>query len=156
MFAVELQRAEPPAAAQEGMLPAPIHGRIAGLRVLCIDNEPDVLDGMRALLDGWGCTTVSARDAGGALERLRETGEQPDIILADFHLDTGTGLEAAEKLRATVGNHVPIIVITADHSMEVQREVRARGFSLLRKPLKAAALRALMHQLTWQRAAAAE
>jgi hypothetical protein len=51
---------------------------------------------------------------------------------------------------------VPVIVITADHSADVQRQVRLRGFALLRKPLKAAALRALMYQLTWQRAVAAE
>jgi hypothetical protein len=51
---------------------------------------------------------------------------------------------------------VPAIVITADYSPEVQREVRMRGHALLRKPLKAAALRALIYQLTWQRAVAAE
>jgi hypothetical protein len=49
-----------------------------------------------------------------------------------------------------------VIIITADHSAEVQREVRKRGYALLRKPLKAAALRALMYQLTLQRAVAAE
>ena len=48
-----------------------------------------------------------------------------------------------------------MIVITADHSAEVQREVRARGYALLRKPLKAAALRALVYQMTRQRALAA-
>ncbi len=55
-----------------------------------------------------------------------------------------------------VGDHVPVIVITADPSAEVLREVRGQGHALLRKPLKAAALRALMHQLAWQRAVAAE
>ena len=39
---------------------------------------------------------------------------------------------------------------------KVQREVRMHSYALLRKPLKAAALRALMYQLTWQRAVAAE
>ncbi len=57
---------------------------------------------------------------------------------------------AATKIQA------PVIVITADHSAEVQREIRTRGYALLRKPLKAAALRALMYQLTLQRAVAAE
>jgi CheY-like chemotaxis protein len=76
--------------------------------------------------------------------------------LADYHLDDGTGLEAVAELRAAARSQVPVIVITADHSAEVQREVRLRGFALLRKPLKAAALRALMYQLTWQRAVAAE
>jgi hypothetical protein len=58
-------------------------------------------------------------------------------------------------LRAVAKVHAPVIVITADHSAEVQRAVRARGFALLRKPLKAAALRALVYQMTRQRAAAA-
>jgi hypothetical protein len=59
-------------------------------------------------------------------------------------------------VRAEARVQAPVIVITADHSAEVQREVRVHGFALLRKPLKAAALRALMYQLTWQRAVAAE
>ena len=84
------------------------------------------------------------------------TGEQPDIILADFHLDGGTGLEAVAALHSAAQSQIPVIVITADHSAEVQREIRKLGYALLRKPLKAAALRALMYQLTLQRAVAAE
>ena len=80
----------------------------------------------------------------------------PDIILADYHLDDGTGLEAVAACVPGRAVQTPVIVITADHSAEVQREVRLRGYALLRKPLKAAALRALMYQLTWQRAVAAE
>jgi len=48
-----------------------------------------------------------------------------------------------------------VILITADHSAQVQRAIRARGYALLRKPLKAAALRALMFQMTRQRASVA-
>ena len=63
---------------------------------------------------------------------------------------------AVAALRAASRTQIPAIIITADHSAEVQREVRLKGHALLRKPLKAAALRALMHQLTWRRAVAAE
>jgi Na+/proline symporter/signal transduction histidine kinase/CheY-like chemotaxis protein len=155
-FSVELPRAESqptPEAAQP--VPA-VPGRIAGLKVLCIDNEPDVLDGMRTLLDGWGCTTWTAQTAAEAVDVLWQARDTPDIILADFHLDGGTGLEALAVLRATTKVHAPVVVITADHSAEVQREIRAQGYALLRKPLKAAALRALMYQLTLRRAVAAE
>ena len=62
-----------------------------GLKVLCIDNEPDVLDGMQALLEGWGCTCHDGAEAAEAIEQLRRTGDVPDIILADYHLDGGTG-----------------------------------------------------------------
>ena len=146
LFSVALPRTQPkllPRAAP------PAIGRIAGLRVLCIDNEPAVVRGMQTLLEGWGCAVVAAGSGAEALARLREGGAEPDIILVDFHLDRGSGLEAVAALRAAVGTRAqaPVIVITADHSAEVQRQARLAGCALLRKPLKAAALRALMYQL---------
>jgi len=154
-FSVELPRAEPRVAEEAGAAATPSAGRIAGLAVLCIDNEPAVLQGMQTLLGGWGCTVITARSSAEAVAALREGARSPDIILADYHLDDGTGLEAVAALRQA-GSLAPVIVITADPSAVVQREVRTHGYALLRKPLKAAALRALMHQLTWQRAVAAE
>ncbi len=157
MFAVELPRAEARIRRRsKGSLRCRPSGASPGSRSCVIDNEPDVLNGMQSLLEGWGCTTIVAQNAAEAIERLREAGERPDIILADYHLDSGTGLEAVSALRAAAKAHAPVIVITADHSAEVLRAVRARGYALLRKPLKAAALRALMYQLTRQRAVAAE
>jgi CheY-like chemotaxis protein len=129
---------------------------MTGLKVLCIDNEAAVLRGMQALLDGWGCRVTTAQGAAEAARQLAANGTSPDIILADYHLDGGTGLEAVAALRASTRLDAPVIVITADNSAEVLREVRVRGYALLRKPVKAAALRALMYQLTWQRAVAAE
>jgi Na+/proline symporter/signal transduction histidine kinase len=155
-FSVELPAAEARAAGEPGTTVTPSVGRMVGLTVLCIDNEPAVLRGMQTLLEGWGCSVVTAHSAADAVGQLNENSLRPDIILADYHLDDGTGLEAVADLRVAVRSQAPVIVITADHSAEVQRQVRLRGFALLRKPLKAAALRALMYQLTWQRAVAAE
>src|SRR5262245_52455204 len=159
MFAVTLPRAEPQRTVPAGLAAAPTAaGQLAGLTVLCIDNEPDVLNALCILLEGWGCTVVSAESGVEAAARLREANAAVSIILADYHLDGGTGLEALTALRAELKAEAdpPVIIITADHSAEVQRAVRARGYALLRKPLKAAALRALMFQLARQRAAAAE
>jgi Na+/proline symporter/signal transduction histidine kinase/ActR/RegA family two-component response regulator len=156
LFAVELPRARPQHTAQAVVSVAPTVGRLAGLNVLCIDNEPDVLNALRILLEGWSCTVIAAESGAEARRRLRTAKAAPDIILADYHLDGSTGLEAVAALRAGPQTQLPVIVITADHSAEVQRAVRARGYALLRKPLKAAALRALMYQLTRQRAVAAE
>ena len=155
-FSVELPQAEPSVAKEPGLVVAPSVGRLGGLAVLCIDNEPAVLRGMQTLLEGWGCAVTTAQSTAEAVRKLREAERMPDIILADYHLDEGTGLHAVAVVRAEARVQAPVIVITADHSAEVQREVRVHGFALLRKPLKAAALRALMYQLTWQRAVAAE
>jgi Na+/proline symporter/signal transduction histidine kinase len=155
-FSVELPRATPRVLAEPAAAITPSVGRIAGLTVLCIDNEPAGLRGMQVLLEGWGCRVIAAKNAAEAIAGLGETAARPDIILADYHLDDGTGVEAVAAIRLAAGSQAPVIVITADHSAEVQREVRMHGYALLRKPLKAAALRALMYQLTWQRAVAAE
>ena len=111
---------------------------------------------MRALLEGWGCGVILAESAAEAIVALPHNARRPDIIFADYHLDSGTGLDAIAAVRAAVGADIPAIVITADHSAEVQRRIRQSDCGLLRKPLKAAAFRALLSQLLRQRPAAAE
>jgi CheY-like chemotaxis protein/anti-sigma regulatory factor (Ser/Thr protein kinase) len=156
MFAVRLPRAEPRQTAEPSVAATPVGGRLAGLRVLAIDNEPDVLNALSVLLEGWGCTVLPAINRAEAVSRLRAASAEPDMILADYHLDGTTGPEVIRALRTGLKVQPPVVVITADHSAEVQRAVRTHGYALLRKPLKAAALRSLMHQLTRQRAVAAE
>ena len=132
-------------------------GQIVGTVALCIDNEPAVLDGMDALLQGWGCEVIKADSTATAVALLEAGDVRPDIVLADYHLDDDvTGLEAIGVLREAVHIDLPAIIITADHSPEVQRELRQREIALLRKPVKAAALRSLMTQYALRRAAAAE
>ena len=156
MFTVDLPRADNDVSAEPSLEDASPAGRLAALTVLCVENEPSVLLGMQVLLGGWGCAVLAAQGTGEALNLLRERGVVPDIVLADYHLDEGTGIDTVAAVRAATNAEIPAIIITADHSAALQREVRARGYALLRKPLKAAALRALMHQLTSQRAVAAE
>ena len=65
-------------------------------------------------------------------------------------LTTRLGLAAIAAIRRKLGSDIPAIIITADHTAEVERLVREAGCSILRKPLKAAALRALMTRLLMQ------
>src|ERR671938_523716 len=109
---------------------------------------------MEALLKGWGCHVLTATSISEALERIRASKIVPDVILADYHLDEGTGIEAVEAVRAAIDGPIPAVIITADQSPEVQRDVRWRGYGLLRKPLKAAALRAVLTQMALRRSAA--
>jgi CheY-like chemotaxis protein len=61
-----------------------------------------------------------------------------------------------KSIREALGRDVPVVIITADHSLEVQREVRAMGLIMLRKPLKAAQLRAMLSRVATQLRIAAE
>ena len=58
------------------------------------------------------------------------------------------------RIRKDMALQVPAVLITADHSLEVQREVRAYDIPLLRKPLKAGALRAILSKIAISRQAA--
>ena len=125
--------------------------------MLCIDNEPAGLRGMQVLLEGWGCIVITARNAAEAIARLAREALSRRISSSPTTISTmAPAWRRWRPCGPRRGRRSPVIVITADHSAEVQREVRLRGYALLRKPLKAAALRALMYQLTWQRAVAAE
>ncbi len=127
---------------------------LPALTALCVDNEPAVLDAMATLLTGWGWRVVTAANRAQALEALATLGSVPDVVLADYHLDSETGLDVIAAVRRRLGHEVPAVVITADQSAEVQRDVRLLDIGLLRKPLRAAALRALLAQHTLRRTAA--
>ena len=59
---------------------------ISGLRVLAIDDEPSILEGLRTLLQEWGCDIRTASDEASALERLEGWFTPPDLIISDLHL----------------------------------------------------------------------
>ena len=118
--------------------------KLENLSVLCVDNERDILDGMEMLLERWGCTVLLAEDLQQAVQQIREHGK-PGLALVDYHLsDQSNGLDVLEHLQSLLGEPLPAIVITADRSPELESEVRDQNFGLLRKPIKPAALRALM------------
>ena len=116
------------------------------MRVLVIDNEAQVLEGMTSLLDTWRCRVIAASNAEGALSELDRTGETPELLLVDYHLDHGrVGTEAIRAIRKRVDAGIPAAIITADHSPAIQDDVRKlAGVSLLLKPIKPARLRALI------------
>jgi CheY-like chemotaxis protein/anti-sigma regulatory factor (Ser/Thr protein kinase) len=130
--------------------------QLADLVVLCIDNEPKILDGMATLLGGWGCHVLKAADLKAALATLSDAKALPSGLLVDYHLDAGNGIEAITALRWRFGAELPAILVTADRSPAVREEARARDIQVLAKPLKPAALRALMAQWRVTRLAAAE
>jgi Na+/proline symporter/signal transduction histidine kinase len=127
---------------------------LSGMRVLAIDNEPLVLDGMRTLLGKWGCRVAIARGLDEALEALAALDGAPDAIVADYHLDQGDGLAAIAALRRRIGQPVAAILATADRSHEVSEAAALADVALLNKPLKPAPLRAQLTRCLALRAAA--
>ena len=130
--------------------------QLSGITILCIDNDLAILDGMETLLGGWGCRVFKAPDLKAAIAVIADTKVSPDGLLVDYHLDDGNGIAAIKELRRRFGADITAILITADRSPYVREDARANGIQLLNKPVKPAALRALLTQWRMQRVAAAE
>lgn len=144
-----------PAAAIISEITDPRIRELDGAVILCIDDSPDILDGMSALLGGWQCDVRVAES--GAKWRGALNGDTPDLILADYHLDGDKdGLQLVAEICSDIGRVIPAVVISADQSEELRDEARRRGHAILSKPVKPAALRALMTRLLVQRAALAD
>ncbi|HYD31921.1 MAG TPA: NahK/ErcS family hybrid sensor histidine kinase/response regulator [Azospirillaceae bacterium] len=123
----------------------PSPDRLTGVLALVVDNEQGILDGMRALLGGWACGVLLATSVEEALAAVAESERLPDIIIADYHLEDGTtGVEAIERVRESCGRAIPALLITANRTTDLLKEVHKRGCRLLNKPVKPAQLRAML------------
>jgi PAS domain S-box-containing protein len=135
-------RARRSAAGEPALLPPEPVG-LRGLRVLCVDNDAAILDGMDALLGAWGVEVTKARDSVEAQQIVGRC--EVDAVLADYHLgDALGGLELLRRLQRMRGAGLGAALISADHGAELAQLARAAGFPLLHKPLRPAALRALL------------
>ena len=108
------------------------------LRILVLDDEAPVREGMRALLQSWGHEVALAASP-------REALQQPgtfDLLLSDLRLGEGlSGLAAARTLEG-LGKARQVAVITGETAQAEREQVQAAGFMLLYKPVPAAQLRA--------------
>jgi CheY-like chemotaxis protein len=144
-FSIELPLGDAAMAARRPVSTrAPQATALDGLRVLCIDNERQILDGMTVLLEGWGCSVVSAISAGKALATVKEHDGAIDLVIADYHLGRGNGLALVAQIRERLGHEVPAVLVTADRDRSLQEQARAMGVGFLNKPVRPAALRATL------------
>jgi CheY-like chemotaxis protein len=102
---------------------------------------------MRTLLQGWGCRVVCAASLPEALSALTAQQMAPDVALVDLQLDDGLdGFAVVAALRAAFGADLPAALISADRSDGVRAAAREQGIVPMPKPVRIAALRALLAQ----------
>jgi Na+/proline symporter/signal transduction histidine kinase len=129
---------------------------MSGTLIVCIENDRAILDGMKTLLTGWDAKVIAAVDPASAAEAIAATDERITGLLVDYHLDRGNGIAAIRDIRQRFGEGIPAILITADRSPHVRDAAREDGIVVLNKPVKPAALRALLGQWRTQQMVAAE
>lgn len=136
--------------------PTPIAQQLHGFRVLCIDNEPKILEGMRLLMSGWGCEVSQAGSFAEIGQWTDIEARAPDLVIADYHLDDGNGIDAVLRLRQVYAKDIPALLITADRTLEVRAQAEKEGIAVQHKPVRPAALRAYINQVFSLTRAAAE
>jgi signal transduction histidine kinase/ActR/RegA family two-component response regulator len=115
------------------------------LRVLVVDDEPDVRLALTMLLRGWGCDVIEAESHVQAVAAIQSMHWQPQFAIVDFRLREGeTGITVLDWLREHFDSHLPGVIITGDIAADKLSEVRSSGYRVLHKPVSPAKLRALL------------
>ncbi len=147
VFSLILDKAEPVEVLPTKTSPLEAVHDLNHLRVLCVDNEEEILIGMQTLLERWGCDVKVALDIKQSLKAL-DNQWIPDVIFSDYRLDHGrTGLEVLQQCRLRLGDCFEGVIISADRSPDMLDGINSNGFSFMAKPVKPLKLRALLNRI---------
>jgi signal transduction histidine kinase/CheY-like chemotaxis protein len=144
---------EPDAAAAPGPDgPLPPGGDL----ILVIEDPPESLQGLRAILHGRGHRVVACRSATEALDALKFL--RPRLILTDVRPPGAGGLEVVRDLRARAETRgVPIVALASSAGTEERARAREAGCEdVLNRPLQPETVLALLARLLDPSAAPAE
>lgn len=118
---------------------------LKGVTVMCIDNDPDVLNGMVELLTAWDCDVIAANSYSQALSLYNDHKNDIEILLVDYQLDHDfNGIALIAELRKQLSHYLPAILITATTDSDLEEKALAADIGFMRKLVKPAALRAMM------------
>jgi DNA-binding response OmpR family regulator len=116
-------------------------GERLGAIILVVDDDPEIRDVVRWLLEDEGWTVETASDGRDALERA--TRARPALIVLDMGLPILNGEEVAMRLREVYVDPPPIIVVSAD-GRAGEKAARIGAASYLHKPFDVDALARLV------------
>ena len=112
-------------------------------KILCLDNDEAILEGMSTLLTKWGYQVFKATEPEQAAEIIQQ--ENIQVWLVDQHLNNNkVGLDFILQHRQ---EHVAVALITADSDPELPQKLKDLNIILLKKPLKPASLRSWLSGL---------
>ena len=114
--------------------------------ILVVDDSPTIRGFARLLLRALDVTVVEAEDGAKALAAARASA--PAVVLADVNMPVMDGLTLTRELRRDrVLKDVPVLLLSADKSEDLQRQGREAGANeILQKPLQAAELHAAVRR----------
>jgi len=124
---------------------------VSGLRVLIIDDEPDVRAALALLLAQWGVVSEIVATAEEALARIA-AGTAYDVVLTDHRLGGAmTGLDLLREIRSVITDPPASALITGDMDGALIITANQLSMPILHKPVQPSRLRALLNHLVVSR-----
>ncbi|MFO0908991.1 MAG: sigma-54 dependent transcriptional regulator [Isosphaeraceae bacterium] len=115
------------------------------MRVLVVDDEPNIRRTLRVALEAMGHTVREAAEGARALACLED--EPSDVALVDLRLGDESGLDLIARLRG-LSPRLAVVVITAHASIDTAVESMRRGaFDYLPKPFTPAQVRGVLERV---------
>jgi PAS domain S-box-containing protein len=115
-------------------------------RVMVVDDEAMVGEFMAERLDSWGLDVVLHNDPLQALRWLEDANNRLDLLITDQTMPLLTGLELAQRT-AALRPGLPVLLYSGHTEGLDPAELRRHGVcALLRKPVDAEALRAMLQR----------
>jgi signal transduction histidine kinase/ActR/RegA family two-component response regulator len=140
----------PAATAATAPVDAAVQARLAGLKVLVVDDDPDARDLLCRVLRGYRAEVTVAASAAEALEAIDR--DRPDVLVSDIGMPGTDGyalirqLRQREERRGADGadgapRRIPAVALTAYARAEDRRKALLAGFQMhLPKPVEPAEL----------------
>ncbi|MDE7178216.1 MAG: response regulator [Lachnospiraceae bacterium] len=103
---------------------------LEGLRALVVDDDLNVCDSVSKMLKQLGLRsewTTSGKEAVYRAKSAYDEGDSYHTFIIDWQMPGLSGVETAKKIRKTVGNDAPIIILTAYEWTDIEEEARAAG-----------------------------
>jgi PAS domain S-box-containing protein len=132
-FTVQLPRLEVPAIDQSRS-PPPIHqNALTGIRILAVDDEPDMLSLIKFVLEDFGAEVESVAMA--AIDCLSQF--KPDILISDLAMPGRDGYELVQQVKSQPAGQIPAIALTSYASATYEERSLQAGFQRhLAKPVE--------------------
>lgn len=122
---------------------------LAGVRVLLVDDQPDILELLHDILASCHAVVQSCTTAQEALEAVRTW--QPEVLVCDIAMPGEDGYWLIRQIRALApeeGGTVPAVALTAYVRVEERIRVLAAGFQMyVPKPVEPDELRTVVARL---------
>jgi signal transduction histidine kinase/CheY-like chemotaxis protein len=122
----------------------PIEGKL----ILVADDDKQILNAMRLMLEKWGCEVMCAGSFSEVKAILERTEKLPDVLITDYRFtDAHDGLDIIQYIRLNIAKAIPSLMVTADTSQEKVKQFKDAGVRVLHKPVQQAKIRLMLNHM---------